>query len=98
MAIPNYTYLKLKMPGSNGVITVSGSFEHAYACGREHFELATTIGELQKLCRMVVECAPKSNKSTSSNTFHLIEDTKAIGVDPNDPTKTVRIGAQLSAK
>jgi hypothetical protein len=27
MAIPNYTYLKLKMPGPNGVIIVEGSFE-----------------------------------------------------------------------
>ena len=30
MAIPNYTYLKLKMPGPKGVITISSSFEHAY--------------------------------------------------------------------
>ncbi|XP_066360914.1 uncharacterized protein [Miscanthus floridulus] len=30
MAIPNYTYLKLKMPGSNGVITIEGSFEKAH--------------------------------------------------------------------
>ncbi|XP_066384751.1 uncharacterized protein [Miscanthus floridulus] len=30
MAIPNYTYLKLKMPGPKGVITVEGSFEEAY--------------------------------------------------------------------
>ena len=29
MAIPNYTYLKLKMPGPKGVITVSSSDEHA---------------------------------------------------------------------
>ena len=27
MAVPNYTYLKLKPPGRNGVITMSGSFE-----------------------------------------------------------------------
>ena len=26
MAVPNYTYLKLKMPGPGGVITVSTSF------------------------------------------------------------------------
>jgi hypothetical protein len=26
MAVPNYTYLKLKMLGPNSVITVSGSF------------------------------------------------------------------------
>jgi hypothetical protein len=31
MAIPNYTYLKLKMPGPKGVITVEGSFEQATA-------------------------------------------------------------------
>ena len=42
MAVPNYTYLKLKLLGPNGVITVSGSFEQAYASSREHFDLATT--------------------------------------------------------
>jgi hypothetical protein len=26
MAIPNYTYLKLKMPGPNGVITVGSTY------------------------------------------------------------------------
>ena len=35
MAIPNYTYLKLKMPGPKGVITVSSSYEHAYECDVE---------------------------------------------------------------
>ena len=30
MTIPNYTYLKLKMPSPKGVITVKGSFEQAY--------------------------------------------------------------------
>ena len=27
MAVPNYTYLKLKMPSPKGVITMEGSFE-----------------------------------------------------------------------
>jgi hypothetical protein len=35
MAIPNYTYLKLKMPSPNGVITVKGSFEQAYYCKQD---------------------------------------------------------------
>jgi hypothetical protein len=30
MAIPNYTYLKLKMSGPNGVITVGSTYRHAY--------------------------------------------------------------------
>ena len=35
MAIPNYTYLKMKMSGPKGVITVGSSFEHAYECDIE---------------------------------------------------------------
>ncbi|XP_066316444.1 uncharacterized protein [Miscanthus floridulus] len=43
MAIPNYTYLKLKMLGPNGVITISSAFSHAFACDRENYELATAV-------------------------------------------------------
>jgi hypothetical protein len=32
MAIPNYTYLKLKMPDPHGVITVGSSFQCTYQC------------------------------------------------------------------
>jgi hypothetical protein len=30
MAVPNYTYLKLKMLGLNRVITIEGTFKQAY--------------------------------------------------------------------
>ena len=40
MAVPNYAYLKLKMPGPSGIITVHGSFQHAYRCDVENCELA----------------------------------------------------------
>ena len=43
MAISNYTYLKLKMLGPNGIITMSSTFLHAFTCDREHFELTTTV-------------------------------------------------------
>ena len=49
MAIPNYIYLKLKMLGPNGVITVSSAFSHAFACDREHYELATAVVNLSEL-------------------------------------------------
>ncbi|XP_066324017.1 uncharacterized protein [Miscanthus floridulus] len=35
MAIPDYTYLKLKMPGLKRVITIEGCFEQAYYCEQE---------------------------------------------------------------
>jgi hypothetical protein len=34
MAVPNYTYLKLKMPSPNGVITVGSTYRHAYKMRR----------------------------------------------------------------
>ena len=32
MVVPNYTYVKLNMPGPRGVITVGTSFQRAYEC------------------------------------------------------------------
>jgi len=43
MAIPNYTYLKLKMPGPKGVITVSSSYEHAYECDVECIQYGVAV-------------------------------------------------------
>ena len=43
MAIPNYTCLKPKMLGLNGIITVGSTFSHAYTCNHEDYELATAI-------------------------------------------------------
>ena len=43
MAIPNYTYLKLKMPRPNGIITMGSTFSHTYTCDHEHYELVTTV-------------------------------------------------------
>ena len=43
MVIPNYNYLKLKILGPNGIITVGSTFSHAYTSDREHYELATAV-------------------------------------------------------
>ncbi|XP_066373279.1 uncharacterized protein [Miscanthus floridulus] len=101
LAIPNYTYLKLKMPGPNGVITVSSVFSHALTCDRDHYELATVVvnsSELPRLGESSAPTAPNYNQPTSSSAFRPLEETKMVGIDPTDPTKTVRIGTQLPAK
>ena len=94
MTIPNYTYLKLKMPGPNGVITVSSAFSHAFTCDREHFELATAVINSSELLRLGESSTPAvldCNKPASSMAFHPLEETKVVGIDPTDPTKTVWI-------
>ncbi|XP_039827162.1 uncharacterized protein LOC120688872 [Panicum virgatum] len=40
---------ELKLPGPNGVITVSGSFVQAYVSSREYFNLATTAANSAEL-------------------------------------------------
>ena len=101
MAIPNYTYLKLKMLGPNDVITVSSAFSHAFTCNREHYEFATAVVNSSELPRLGESSTPvvlDCNEPTSSTAFHPLEETKAVAIDPTDPTKMVRIETQLSAK
>ncbi|XP_066382617.1 uncharacterized protein [Miscanthus floridulus] len=101
MAIPNYTYLKLKMPGPSGVITVSSAFSHAFMCDHEHFKLTTAIvnlSELPWLRESSFPIVPNYNKPTSSMAFCPLEEIKVVGIDPIDPAKTVRIGTHLQAK
>jgi hypothetical protein len=43
MAVPSYTYLKLKMPGPKGVITFKGSFEQAYYYEQDCVTQAATL-------------------------------------------------------
>ena len=101
MAVPNYNYLKLKMPGSNSVITMGSTFLHAYTCDHEHYELTTAVinsAELPELGNSWTPIVPDCNEPTSSSAFHLTEETKAVGIDPTDLTKTVRIGTKLPTK
>jgi hypothetical protein len=43
MAIPNYSYLKLKIPGPKHVITVEGSFEQVYYSEQDCVTEAATL-------------------------------------------------------
>ena len=58
MVIPNYTYLKLKMPGPNGVITVSSAFSHAFEYDHGHYELATMVVNSSELPQLGESSTP----------------------------------------
>ena len=61
MAIPNYTYLKLKMSGPCGVITIDTSFQPPYECEVECCEDAMAIvvsKELVAIREQIVEERP----------------------------------------
>ena len=100
MAIPIYTYLKLKMPAPHGVITVGTSFQCAYECQVEccgHAAAIVASGELAVLREEVTEETPDTKKSTGS--FGSAEGSKEVLIDPGSTEgKTVRIGTILSSE
>src|SRR4051812_4343961 len=49
MEVPHYAYLKLKMPGSTGVLTVNGSFIKSDQCDRDFHKVSDTFGVEQEL-------------------------------------------------
>jgi hypothetical protein len=49
MEVPNYTYLKLKMPGLKGVITIDTKFQHAFECNVECFQFADALIRSEKM-------------------------------------------------
>ena len=100
MAIPIYTYIKLKMPGPCGVITIGTSFQRTYECEVEccgHAVAIVASGELIVIKREVAEEAPDTKKSTGS--FEPAEGSKEVLIDPDSSEgKMVRIGTMLSSK
>ena len=89
------------MLGPNGVITVGSTFSHAYMRDRVHFELATAVinsTELPQLRESSTPAVLDYNKPTSSIAFLPLEKTKAVGINPTNTTKMVRIGTQLPTK
>ena len=100
MAIPNYTYLKLKILDLGGVITVGTSFQRAYECEVECCEHAAAIvasKELAAIREEVVEEAP--DPKWSARSFKPVEGDKEVLIDPSgSKSKVVRIGTTLSSE
>jgi hypothetical protein len=102
MAVPHYAYLKMKLPGPRGVITVSGSFKKSLACAKESSQLAEAlvIAEEKRQLLHRVELAQQDVPVRQSpvEQFKPANDTKKILLDESDPSKYVIIGTGLSAK
>jgi hypothetical protein len=101
MAIPNYTYLKMKMPGLKGIITVGSSIEHAFDYDVECVEHAEAlaldemlVADMEKLAN---EGPDPSAKHTGS--FEAVEQTKEVLLDPATPEgKVLRVSSTLKPK
>jgi hypothetical protein len=102
MAVPHYAYLKMKLPGPRGVITVSGCFKKFQACAKESSQLAEPLviaeEKRQLLHRVELTQQDVLVRQSPMEQFQPANDTKTILLDESDPSKFVIIGAGLSAK
>jgi hypothetical protein len=100
MAIPNYTYLKLKMPSPNGVITVGSAHKPAYECDVACTEYAEALFESKALATDLERLSkeiPDPKRHVSS--FEPVEEVKLIPLCPNDPdVKLLKVSATLNPK
>ncbi|XP_066333239.1 uncharacterized protein [Miscanthus floridulus] len=100
MAVPNYTYLQLKMLGPRGVITIGTTFQRAYECKVECYEHALAIiasNELMVIKERTTNKAPDSKQLDRS--FEPMEGVNEVLIDPSSSKgKVVCISTMLSSK
>jgi hypothetical protein len=88
MTIPRYTYLKLKILGPAGVITIGTKAQQALDCEQSSLELSPLL-----------PATPLSPAMPPTlGIFKMGEDARAMQIDIDDPIKTVQIGASLDPK
>ncbi|XP_066331815.1 uncharacterized protein [Miscanthus floridulus] len=100
MAVPNYTYLKLKMSGPNSVITIESTYEHAYDYNIECIEYAEALMEAETLIANLDRLGGEAPDSKHrAGTFEPTEAIKLVPVDPACPNDwALRISATLDIK
>src|SRR3954467_5651951 len=103
-------YLKMKLPGPNDIITVTGDFRKSLECTSAGSNLADSlvIAEEKRQLDKVVAMAQAHNKAPlpvgpakradEESAFQSAKDRKKIALDPSDTTKFVVVGAGLSNK
>jgi hypothetical protein len=98
MVVPNYTYLKLKIPGPKVIITVGLTYQHAYECDTECFQFAEATIRFERLHvepQSEDQDVPESSKRVACS-FEPTKDVKDAVVS-NDG-RTLRIGTTLDPK
>ena len=89
MARPCYVYLKLKMPGPKGVITVTGNRRKAEECFQKGSKIADAqmvAEEWQEHQRNADPCdLLRAKKPATESAFQSSGETKPVHIHPTDP-------------
>jgi hypothetical protein len=100
MAVLNYTYLKLKMSGPNGVITVGPTYKHVFECDVECVEYAEALAESEALIADLESLSKEvPDVKRHAGNFEPAETVKSVPLNPSsDASKRIRVGSGLDPK
>jgi hypothetical protein len=101
MAVLNYTYVKMKMLGPKGVITVGSSIEHVFNCDVECVEHTGALTLDKALVANLEKLVNEDLSSTAKHagSFEATEQTKEVPLDPSAPEgKVLRVSSTLDPK
>jgi hypothetical protein len=100
MAVPNYTYLTLKMSGPNEIITIRSTYLHTYECDMECVEYAEALAESKALIADLERLSKEApDAKRHAGNFEPVEAVKFVSLDPsNDTNKKVWIDTELGPK
>jgi hypothetical protein len=104
MSMPHYSYMVLKMPTEQGVLTLRGNVYTAYTYEEESFKVAEAINLSVRMEQTLVD-ASKIPTSQQEIIEHQVpqkhiksNEHKDIQLVDDDPNKTALIGANLDPK
>jgi hypothetical protein len=113
LAVPNYTYLKLKMPGPKGVITIDSTFERAFECANEAMQYADAALGTEEMQRKAAawlgaDDSAELKKVHATSSSSPEELGKAAGafepakdakeIEVGEDGRTLHVGTELSPK
>ena len=107
MAVPHYAYLKMKMPSSKGILTITGDYKKSSAYIAESSRLAESLviaPEKRLLDRVVAmaskqpEMSPDPRESEAEGSFKPAKETKKIPLDSEHLERYAVIGTNLDSK
>jgi hypothetical protein len=103
MAILHYTYMILKMPGPQGIITVRADFQGAAECFRVAIQAALTTkpsmtSSVQANSKPEEDLAIPANEAQAMTSMRPTEETKKINLGFADERKTAIISSSLDDK
>jgi hypothetical protein len=109
MASTHVAYLKIKIPGPRGVITIIGDYKRSMACASAGSNLAVIliIAEEKKRLKRAVEIAetvvagkplPGMMNPSGGTSFQVAKEVQKVALDELFPERHALIGAGLDPK